>query len=212
MGKAGNASDLAALLGVSKAAVSKAIKCGRLSESVKPADTGRGYVVDLDAAVIEWTEKNGRPDLSGVDHRSVSVRLDKRKAAPLEIVPAPSLPNDIDDLLAGAPLDDDDSDDDGIPSSIKSRKIIDHYKAQQAKLDYMVSIGTMVPVEEVGQAVGREYASVRASLLSIPARIAEEVATCETALDARMIIEAAITEALNALTADAETEPSVRAA
>ena len=204
MQETGTASDLARMLGVSKVAVSKAIKSGRLKSSVKLNPNGRGYEINLLAAGVEWRENNGRPDLSGVDHRSVSVPMDKRKpAAQRATTPPPFDPDNF-----GPDTDPDeadgvtDLDGNAVPSSIKSRRILDHFKAQQAKLDYLEAIGKLVPIEEVAQTVGREYANVRAALLALPGKLADELAACEATVDARAILEAAITEALTELTAD----------
>lgn len=97
-----------------------------------------------------------------------------------------------------------DLEDEGIPTLPESRRVLNHFKAQRERLEYMEKMKTLVPIEEVGQAVGREYANVRAALLAIPAKIADELAQCDSAADARLIVEAAITDALSELTADAQ--------
>lgn len=215
MGKMGNAADLARLLGVSKVAVGKGLKGGRLKKSATKKQGTRGYDIDLELAVVEWHENNGRPDLSGVDHRSVSVPMAKRKEVD-QAGDSPALDMVADEILEDAEQDEIhdlvDADGNPIQSSVKSRRILDHFKAQQARLEYMAAVGAMVPIEEIGQAVGKEYASVRAALLSIPAKLADELAVIDSVAGARALLEAAISDALNELTLDAEPAPSVRAA
>jgi hypothetical protein len=194
-----SAQEFAALIGVSAPAVTKALKSGRLSKSAKK--DGRFWLIDPVVGRREWDANNGRPDLSGVDHKSVSVRMDRRgpdapKRQQLQ-VPATPMGEDEPDL-------DEFEDGNGvkIPSSIRSRQIIDYYKSETARLEHEKRRGELVEVAEVAKIVGDEYTAVRTRLLAIPTELADELKLISDPIKIRQLIESAIHEALQELTAD----------
>lgn len=86
---------------------------------------------------------------------------------------------------------------------------LDHEKAKLARVQTEKATlelgrlkGELVSTEEVGVTVEKEYSYVRAKLLSIPSRFAMELSTAMTPNECKEIIQKAISEALEELSAD----------
>lgn len=197
------AKELAKIIGVSAVAVSKAKAKGRIVPVGKD-ENGRD-LFDVDDSLRRWNadkhpgmsrphKKGGRPRKDGKP-----TRQNAEDAPPVE--PPSDPPGDGDALDAADP---DATLTAGEPVNYnKAAALEKHYKAQLARLEYEQKIGQLVPIENVGQEVEREYSRVRARLLAIPSKLAPEVALQDDVNVCRALIEQAITDALNELAADA---------
>jgi hypothetical protein len=83
----------------------------------------------------------------------------------------------------------------------KARKLA--AEAELAEITLAKARRELVAIDAVAQAVGDEYAAVRAKLLSLPTKLAPLVAIEEREAACRDLIERGITEALNELSRDA---------
>ena len=123
----------ARLRGVTVAAVSKAIKAGRLTEvSVVYDDKGRPKIRDVDAADREWeanTDKTWHRDRQKISQ----AQRQTKAAAKQEAAPQPAEDGGVA----------------GIPSYAASRAVKEAYLARLAKLDYEEKAGKLVRVDDV---------------------------------------------------------------
>jgi hypothetical protein len=172
----------AELLGVSGAAVSKAVKRGRLSGATRPTESGVGVEIDESEGVRLWHANNGRPDLLPHVAPAPPAQRKRTKADPG--------PRD----LPGA-----DVSEDQLPEVAISRKRTEHFKALQTELDYRRDAGDLVPIDEVGKAVEREYANVKARLLAIKVSLAPDLVGVDDPVVIEALIEQHIIEALQEL-------------
>lgn len=204
-------SELARILGVSHTAVRKATEIGRITVAERDG-LGRPKF-DSEAAIRQWAEnsnqakKRAHKDGGRKTRDGKPAKKSGRKSALADklVPPAGSPPSE--------PPGDDGAPDAGDPDATltagepvnynKAAALEKHYKAQLARLEYEQKIGQLVPIENVGQEVEREYSRVRARLLAIPSKLAPEVALQDDVNVCRALIEQAITDALNELAADA---------
>lgn len=181
----------AELLGVSGAAVSVAVKRGRLAGATRPSESGRGVEIDEAEGVRLWHANNGRPDL--MPHVRVEPPPPTSKPAkPAKAQAKP--PTDQGRDLPGADVSEDE-----LPEVAISRKRTEHFKALQTQLDYELAAGQLVPIDEVGREVEKEYARVRARLLAIKVSLAPELIGVDDLVTIQNLIEQHITEALQEL-------------
>lgn len=75
-------------------------------------------------------------------------------------------------------------------------------EAALAELDVAKRRGEVIEIEEVARVIGDDYANVRAKLLSIPTKLAPQLLGVEETAEIKGLIERALTEALEELTAD----------
>lgn len=176
----------AELLGVSGAAVSKAVKRGRLAGATRPTESGIGVEVDETEGVRLWHANNGRPDL--MPHVAPAPAAAPTK--PRKRVKADPEQSD----LPGA-----DVSEHQLPEVAISRKRTEHFKALQTELDYRRDAGELVPIDEVGKAVEREYANVKARMLAIKVSLAPELIGIEDLVTIEALIEQHINDALQEL-------------
>lgn len=167
--------------GVSGEAVRKAIKDGRIKNGVRYDDKGRPKI-DPAIADAEWVRNTDSRRQTQIEEGS---RLDASQQPP------GVTGKDEAGLVKGA-----------VPEIAKSNAILLAYKARLAKLEYDEKAGKVVPIEQVAQVVEAEYTRVRARLLAIPSRIAQEALLMQSIDEMRELIEAAITDALQELTGD----------
>lgn len=80
-------------------------------------------------------------------------------------------------------------------------------QAQLAEIELQRERGEVVPILEVADAVGVEYAAVRSRLLAIPPKLAPLMVNTQTARESRELLEQAIHEALSELSSD-DCEPA----
>lgn len=178
--------EYAARRGVSHTAVHKAIGAGRLKKSVSKDAQGR-YVIDAQLADKEWDKHTDQTRLT-------PERLAQKKAAP---APAPAA------VAPPEPEDDEDEPESDIPDINEARARKALYQAELLRIELETKQGQLVPIEEVKATVASEYTAVRQRVLSIPARLAQELALLDSPGEVRSRLERALTEALNELTADA---------
>ncbi|RJF81663.1 hypothetical protein D3877_16195 [Azospirillum cavernae] len=84
----------------------------------------------------------------------------------------------------------------------EAERVKENYLALLRQLEYDVKSGAVVPVVEVAQSVGSEYAKVRTRLLAIPAEQAPRLHRCKTVVEVQEALRSIITEALEELTRD----------
>lgn len=206
-----NANQLARLIGVSRPAVAKAVKVGRLAVT-QYDDKGR-MMFDPDVALQQWaantnpskareTKAGGRPRKDG-----------KPTAVPTTAPHHPDrpMPNGGALQTGGGLRGPRAPGGEEIPTTYNEAAALEkHYKAQLAKLEFEQKIGTLVPIADVAQEVEREYTRVRSRLLAIPSKLAPDVALTDDVAECRSLIEAAITDALNELAADTAAREAVR--
>lgn len=175
------------LLGVSGAAVSKAVKRGRLSGATRPAASGVGVEIEEADGVRLWHANNGRPDLVPHVEPPASMPVKRRaKSKPKAEADGSDLP--------GADVSEDE-----LPEVAISRKRTEHFKALQTELDYRRDAGDLVPIDEVGRAVEKEYANVKARMLAIKVSLAPELVGVDDLVTIQSLIEQHIIEALQEL-------------
>jgi len=80
-----------------------------------------------------------------------------------------------------------------------------HHQANKAALEAKALIGALVPVEEVADVVGEEYANVRAKLLSLPSKVAPSLVGLTTR-EIKAELDDLVREALTELSADEGAE------
>ena len=169
-------SELAVLKGCSPAAVSYAVKHGRISDAVVEKDGKRW--LDRDLALELWN-KNTR-----ATHNSKVSRPD-----PVENKPNPE---DLRERIDALP-------EDQIPGLNDSKARREHYLAEKAKLEVQTMQGDLVPAAQVRQEATRLARQVRDLLLIIPSRNAAKVATMQDAEEIRLLLQNEIESALRGL-------------
>jgi len=75
-------------------------------------------------------------------------------------------------------------------------------EAAMSELDLSVRRGELVEIEDVSQAVGEDYANVRAKLLGLPTKAAPQAAGMTDAGEIKTLLERIVTEALEELVSD----------
>lgn len=204
-----NAAELARIRGVSAMAVSKALKAGRITPESRdergralfdPEKVAQQWQVNSNPGKVRDHKKGGRPRKDGTPARQ------NPHVEPTTNPHHPDRP-----MAHGGALQTGGGlrgprapDGDDNPTTYNEAAALEkHYKAQLARLEYEQKIGTLVPIESVAAEVEREYTRVRARLLAIPSKLAPDVALTDDVAQCRAVIEAAITDALNELAADA---------
>ena len=85
-------------------------------------------------------------------------------------------------------------------------------EAALAEIEVSKKRGEVVEIEAVADAVGDDYANVRAKLLSLPTKAAPQLAIIEDSAEAQGVLEKLVHEALEELTADGIYESAVSGA
>ncbi len=154
---------------VSKAAVSKAVKEGRITLVVDPATGKRS--VDPITADKEWTANTvaGQKSAAGVNGQ-----------------PPPGEAKPADDKPKG-------------PSYADSRAIREAYAARMSKLEYQEKMGSLMSVEKVKSDSFRMARITRDAILAIPDRISHELAATTDQHTVHVTLTKALIEALDQL-------------
>ena len=84
----------------------------------------------------------------------------------------------------------------------KEQARLTHHKANIAALEEKQLSGELVTVAEVEEAVGSDYANVRAKLLSLPSKASPQIVSLDEPESIRVLLEDLVYEALNELTQD----------
>lgn len=199
-----NTSQLARLLGVSHTAIKKAVDGGRISIA-RVDDKGRS-LFDPDSALQQWAantnqskkrdhKEGGRPRHDGQPKQ----RRPDMPASPLADKLVPPVGGDAGEPAGSAA---DSGEPGGEINYNRANAREKYYKAELARLEFEQKIGTLVPIAAVAKEVEKEYGRVRNRLLAIASKLAPEVALIEDVGSCRALIEEAVVDALNELTAD----------
>jgi hypothetical protein len=174
----------AARRGVSKMAVSRAVKAGRLARSVVRDDRGQPKIADPDLADREWSETT---DLS----RAPAYVKERAEAR--------------DPSRGGRPprLDDDEGEPEGLSLGEQSARE-KFWKANNAELDYRERAGELVNAKAMAAKVGDLILRCRTKLLGVPTRMRQRLPHL-TAPDVAEI-DALMREALEELSEDRKGE------
>ena len=143
--------ELAAIKGCSVAAVSYAVKRGRISEAIVEKE-GRRWL-DRDKALELWDKNTMKNNCSKV-----------REGEPI-----PATPKDLKKQIDGLP-------DDAIPELNESRARREHYQAELAKLQVTQQRGELVSVDEVKKDAFNIGRSVREALSNLADRLSHQLA------------------------------------
>jgi len=179
-------SELALLKGVSKGAVTAAVRTGRISAAVVEKDGKRW--LDRDAALELWN-LNTRPT-----HNAKISQPDAVEPPP------PADAEGLRQLVQHLP-------DEAVPALHESRARREHYLAEKARMEVSQQRGELVSAADVQKEAFRCARTVRDSMLAIPARLAPELAATQDTRVVYVALEQAITTALRAL-ATRQTEPA----
>jgi DNA-binding transcriptional MocR family regulator len=173
-------SEFARIKGVSAAAVSQAIKSGRIRGAVVTRG-GREWI-DHDLALELW-ERN-------------TLQQPPPTAAAPRAVPAAEAPGPTDEQLRafirGLP-------EDQIPDLNESRARREHYQAEKARLEALQGRGELVPAEDVKReafALGRQ---IRDAMQGIPDRVASLLAAATDVREVHRMLSEEIRVALRGL-------------
>ena len=172
-------SDYARSRGVTPAAVTTAIKTGRIRAAVV-TQNGK-ELLDFDKANELW------------DRNTLQQPPSVKQQAAASVSPI-SKPTDqqLQALIQGLP-------EDQIPELNDSRARREHYLAEKARLEAMQGRGELVPVADVKAEAARLARQVRDLLLLIPTRTAAMVATMQDPEDVRALLQGEIEAALRGL-------------
>ena len=169
-------SELAVLKGCSPAAVSYAVKHGRISDAVVEKDGKRW--LDRDLALELWN-KNTR-----ATHNSKVSRPD-----PVENKPKPE---DLRERIDALP-------EDQIPGLNDSKARREHYLAEKAKLEVQTMQGDLVPAADVKAAAFKKARTVRDSMMAIPDRVIPTLISMTDTRAAHQLLTEEIRTALRSL-------------
>lgn len=160
--------------GVSKAAVSKAIKDGRISVTVDPKTGGR--FIDPAVADQEWKANTvgGQKSAAGVNGQN----------------PEPN---------ASTPPVDAPPDKPKGPSYADSRAIREAYGARMAKIEFEEKMGSLIPAERARADSFKLARITRDAILAIPDKISHELAAETDSHTVHVTLTKALIEALDQL-------------
>lgn len=176
-------SDYARSRGVTPAAVTTAIKTGRIRAAVV-TQNGK-ELLDFDKANELWDRNTLQ--------QPPSVKQQARVVAAAAVAPiSTSTDQQLQALIQGLP-------EDQIPDLNDSRKRREHYLAEKARLEAMQGRGELVAVVDVKAEAARLARQVRDLLLLIPTRTAAMVATMQDPEDVRALLQGEIEAALRGL-------------
>jgi hypothetical protein len=196
-------SELARILGVSHTAVQKAEKRGRITPvRFLVTDRRRSPIYNTEQAVSDWAANTNAANKR--THKAGGrPRLDGQPTKPRPDLPSKPLADKLVPGVGGAGGAAGAPEPDGEINYNKANAREKHYKALIAQLEYEQKVGLLVPIVDVAKEVDREYSRVRARLLAIPSVLAHDLALSDSIAECRTLMETAINDALNELTADA---------
>jgi hypothetical protein len=186
--------EFAKAKGVTPAAVTFAIRSGRLSGAVV-TENGR-EMIDLDLGLELWdrnTARNNNAKVGAADGRTAGPA--QRRRTPPVAVAAPAAAPPMDQLRAYIEA----LPEDAIPDLNESRARREHYQAEKAKLEALQGRGELVPVAEVRAEAFNLARSIRESMMAIPARLAPMVAGTADTRQCHHLIEQELRIALRVL-------------
>jgi len=172
--------EVARLKGVTKAAVTAAVRTGRISAAV--VDQGGRRWLDRDLALELW-QLNTRQQHNGI-------KAARQPAPPIEAPPADK--ESLRQWVQHLP-------DEAIPALHESRARREHFQAELAAMNVAQQRGELVSAADVQKEAFQCARNVRDNMLAIPARLAPELAGCSDARQVYLRLESEITTALRAL-------------
>lgn len=194
--------------GVSKPAVSYAVRDGRISTTT---DHAGKRVIDSDVADVEWNQNTAHEKRRNTDDSRAGIgpvepqpiQADNSRSGPQSLAPTgPQIGFDPRELLlpekppvsAGGP--------DTNYATARAHK--EHYLAKQAELDYREAAGKLVPVETIQKEWSSVAASVRTKVLGIPSKAKQRIP--DLTHDQFLAIEKLVRESLEDLAEGANRE------
>lgn len=178
-------------IGVSRAAVSKMLKSGRIQER----DDGK---INLEEAVVayestrqigrEASKENGRK--AGVNKSEGEKRTPGKKAEPkpVEVTPPESGP-----ISASGAVNQ------NLMQQLNKAKLAEKtFQAKLKEMEYKKATGELLEISEVRADARKVAEDVRGKLMSIPQKLAQQIVT-KSPREAQRLIEEAINRALTAL-------------
>lgn len=197
-------SELARLLGVTPAAVTFAIKGGRIADAVRVVD-GR-ELLDHDLALQLWKRNtlanNNAVQVPVPGERKARSKRAEPAAAPAEgrrpaaaaepgVANAPTA-EQLRAFIEGMP-------EDQIPELNESRARREHYQAEKARLEALQGRGELVPAADVKRQAFETARATRDALLGIPDRLAAQLAACSDARQVHVLLTEELRVALRGL-------------
>ena len=146
--------ELGLIKGCSQAAVSHAVRKGRISEAVVEKDGKRW--LDRDLALELW------------DKNTVNT-VNSKVRKPDDVEPAPRDAGELEAAINKLP-------EDAIPELNESRARREHYQAELAKLQVTQQRGELVPVDEVKKEAFNIGRAVREALANLADRLSHQLA------------------------------------
>ena len=170
--------EVARRRGVSAPAVMKAVATGRIPQSaVRRGESGRLVAIELEQAMACW-----------------DARTDPAKGGTIIDLVAPAVPTS----GAVAPADQ--------HSYHAERAKNERFRALQSELDYLESLGQVVPADTDASVRFRRYRAMRDQLMNIPDRLAPVLAAEHDPARVHAAMAAEIRRVLNELSDAAGTE------
>ena len=162
----------AKFIGCTEGAVRLAISEGKISKSVHKDKNGKNTGIDWEAGQLEWA-----------NNYSIGNRTESTVA----------------DSLQGVPVGDGSADRD-IPEVAESKKSLEHYKSELARLELEEKEGILAQVDRVNSQLFSYASEVRIAVQNIPDVCIDEIMATDDRNDAYEIMKAAIDNALTKLT------------
>lgn len=197
-------SNFARARGVSPAAITYAIKSGRIKDAVV-LEKGR-ELLDIDLAMALW-EKNtlqlpptnpagrprGRPSKKQVQAPPpAGARPPQPQPSPQSSTPQPPTDEQLRAYIQGLP-------EDRIPDLNDSRARREHYLAEKARLEALQGRGELVPADDVKKEAFALARAVRDGMLGIADRLAPLLAATTDARQVHQLLDQEIRVALRGL-------------
>lgn len=179
--------EFAKAKGVTPAAVTHAIRSGRLNGAVV-TQNGR-ELIDLDQGMALWDERTLRNNNAKV---GPAVERAAPAAAPAAGPADRPTAEQVRAYLEGLP-------EDAIPDLNESRARREHYQAEQAKLAALQGRGELVPAAEVRREAFALARAVRDALMGLPDRVAPLLAATADAAQCHRLLSEEIRVALRGL-------------
>jgi hypothetical protein len=175
--------ELAILKGVSKSAVSQALKSGRINAAV--VMEGGKRMLDRDKAMELWEKNAGR-------RVEPPGKQTSRAAPPALAIPSGDAAAVLRRIVADLP-------DDQIPDLYESRGRKEHYQAELAKLQVAQQRKELVAAEDVKREAFTMGRSIRDGMMNIPDRLAAQVAAISDPREVHRLMTEEIRVALRML-------------
>jgi len=187
--------EFAREMGVTDPAIWIAIKKKRLLKGV--VERNGKTAIDADIAAKEYHRSQPHP-LKSPAPKSKQKQATPPTPSPAGGVPATAAPAEPRRVIIEKPRDVDPGQE--MASYHDARAMREAYDARMSKLEYQKELGKLVPVEDVQKQAAQVAKTVRDALLSIPARIAAEVANEIDVWKVEIMLDKEIRGALEELT------------